>query len=242
MTLQQLITSVTNNLGDRASGTIGSETVASVVLQGVNQALPQVVKLANPEYYDRTVKQSIVSGGPTEMPLPPVNFNGHDHVIKDLVHLRTSRAADGTPVTLVRKPWYEFMKVTSDYDQQHTGIPSFVAFREGSIFINRVPEEDYNMTLFVEVWPRNLTTSDLEIALPINVFWELAIEAYATYYCYLKLQQAPLAQYWKVLYEEQKTVNSQQTRKTDIRGSGDNGGVIVSAQPWLQPFVDSYNS
>jgi hypothetical protein len=241
MTLQQLITSVSNNLGDRASGTIGGNSVESVILQGTNHALPQCVKLANPEYYDRTLALTLTAAGGTQVELPPVTIGSKQHEIKDIVYHRTSRVADGTPISITKKTWYEFMKVTTDYDQQETGIPCFFAFREGNLYINRIPEEDYTMTLFVEVWPVELTTQDYELSLPINSQWELAVEAYTTYYCYLKLQQAPLATYWKDLYEDQKSVNTQQDRKTDIRGQGDGGGLVMSGNPELNPFVNSFN-
>lgn len=242
MTLQQLITSVNGNLGDRASGTIGDQSVDSVILQGANFALPQCVKLANPEYYDRTIPLTIPVGSPTEIALPTATINNYEHKIKDLVYHRASRGADGTPITFIKKTWMDFLKVTTDYDQQHTGVPTFLAYREGNIYINRVPAESYNLTLFCEVWPRLLTAADNDIELPIGVEWGLALEAYTTYYCYLKLQQAPLSAYWKDLYEDQKSTNSQQTRKTDNRGQGEGSGLVMSGQPFLNPFVRSFNS
>lgn len=242
MTLQQLIDSVNGNLGDRAGGKIGNNTTDSVILQGANFALPQCVKLANPEYYDRTVLINIPVGSSTEIALPPVIIDGTNHKIKDILYLRTSRAAEGTPLTIIKKTWFEFMLMTPDYDQQLSGVPAFLSFREGNVYINRVPEEEYNLTLFVEVWPKLLTTADLQKDLPIDTSWELGLEAYTTFYCYLKLQQAPLAEYWKDLYEDQKSLNVQQARKTDSRASGDTGGVVLGGSPFLNPFVRSFNS
>lgn len=241
MTLQQLLDSVNGNLGDRAGGTIGSQPTDTVILQGVNFALPQCVKLADPSYYTGTLSLSVPAGSSTEIAVPTVNIGTSAHNVKDIVHHRTSRSADGTSLTIIKKTWAEFLQVTTDYDQQHTGVPSFMAFREGNMYLNRVPEEDYTFTLFVELWPNLLSTTSLETDLPINTQWELALEAFTTYYCYLKLQQMPLAQYWKELYEDQKDVNKQQDRKTDVRGSGMGGIVTVSGNPQLDPFVRSWN-
>lgn len=243
MTLQELTNSVISNLGDRSEGTIGQQTVESVILQGANFALPQCVKLSNPEYYDRTLPLAVIAGGPTEVVIPPVVVGNDNLRVKDIVYYRVSRDSDGTPITMVRKSWFDFLRVTPDYDQQHSGVPAFLAFREGNMYLNRVPEANYNFTLYVEVWPKLMSSSDLSSSLPIDVQWDLALEAYTTYYCYLKLQQTALSAYWKDLYEDQKSVNTQQTRKLDIRGDGVGGGLVTgtTARPWLQPFTQSWN-
>jgi hypothetical protein len=236
-----MITNVNNNLGDRAGGTIGSASVDSVVLAGINIGLPQCVKLANPTYYDQTMKMVIASGSATEFDIPDLVIGGTAHRIKDIVHMRTSRVADGTPITIQKKTYSEFLEVSRDYDQQLEGIPAFIAFREGKGYINRVPSEAYNLTLFVEVWPATLTTEDLNTPLPIDPEWQLCVEAYTSYYVYLKLQQKVIATFWKETFEEQKAENSQVKRKTDIRGQG-KGGMVVSGNVFLNPFVLDYRT
>lgn len=241
MTLQDLISSVETNLGDRASGVIGDTAVSTVILNGVNFALPQCVKLANPTYYDKTLSISVASGSATKVTVPSVTVGTSSYRVKDIVHVRTSRAADGTPVTIQKVPWDSFMEVTRNYDQQLSGIPSFMSFREGSIYFDKVPAEAYTVTLFVEVWPRDLTTLDLNVVLPIDPEWALCVEAYTTYYCYLKMQQKTMAVFWEDTYEKQKKVNSQVKRKTDIRGQG-TGSMSMSGNVWLNPFINKYNT
>lgn len=233
MTLQDLITSIEANLGDRATGVIGNQPVASVILKSVNFALPQCVKLANPEFYDETIEMQLTTAGGTEYVIPEVDGK----LVKDITHVRTSRV-DGTPVSINKVTFAQFIQVTRDYDQQIQGVPSSLAYREGKVLINRIPSEEYNLTLFAEVWPKNLTDLDLEVQLPIDNDWSLAVEAYATYYCYLKLQQVTMSDYWKDTYEEQKSINVQTNRKKDIRGQG-TGKMTVSGNVFLQPFVQS---
>jgi hypothetical protein len=241
MTLQDLISSVEVNLGDRASGVIGNVPVATVILAGVNLGLPQCVKLANPTYYDKTATLLLETGSETEFELPPVTINDVAHKIKDIVYVRSSRASDGSPVTIQKVTWSEFMEVTRDYDQQLQGVPAFLAYRENKVYINRIPSEDYTLSFFCEVWPANLSPADLQTSLPIDPEWGLAVEAFTTYYCYLKMQQKTMSEFWMNAYEEQKSINSQVKRKQDIRGQG-KGGVIVSGNVWLQPFALNYRT
>ncbi|MDB4261294.1 hypothetical protein N9878_00365 [bacterium] len=233
MTLQQLITNIETNLGDRATGVIGNTPVASVILQAVNLSVPQCVKLANPENYDRTLKMTLNAAGGREYDIPTVDGNR----IKDITHIRASRS-DGTSLGISKVTFSQFVSMTLDYDQELEGVPSLLAFREGKVIINRIPTETYNLTLFVEVYPIDLTNLDLEVALPIDPEWYLAVEAYATWYCYQKLQQANMAQYWLKTYEDQKNQNNQMVRKKDIRGQGMGGA--GSAGNWhLNPFIRS---
>jgi hypothetical protein len=69
----------------------------------------------------------------------------------------------------------------------------------------------------------------------------LCVEAYTSYYVYLKLQQKVIATFWKETFEEQKAENSQVKRKTDIRGQG-KGGMVVSGNVFLNPFVLDYRT
>lgn len=239
MTLKDLIDSVLSNVGDRQSGKIGGQTADSAVLQAINFALPQCVKLSDPEYYNRSVQMTLPSGGGMEWDIPTTLIGTKEHRIKDIIYTRASRVG-GTGISINKVTWFQFMTVTPDYDQRLSGIPSVLSFREGKMFLNRNPSEDLRLTLFVEVWPRLLTVGDASSSLPIGVEWELALEAFATHYCYLKLQQVKMSEYWRELYDSQRAINTQVGRKTDIRGQGV-GGVSTAGQPWLNPFTNNYN-
>lgn len=216
MTLQNFIDSIAGNLGDRASGTIGGQNSSTVIIRAANLGLSQCVKLANPDAFTGITTIAMASGGAQEYPLPLVN----DQKIKDLTGYRFTRDSDDTTLTVTKIPYPSYIEITRSQLQALGGIPSYWSVYNNTIYINRVPTEDLTLNLYVELWPKELTVSNLNEALPIDTEWELAAEAYATYYCFLKLQQTQDALYWRELHNEQKKENTQVDRKKGIRHQG----------------------
>ena len=233
MTLTEMVTAVTGNLGNRSEGTIGNESTETVAVRGINIGLPQCVKLANPTAYEKTATLALPSGGDMIYPYPTIEGER----IKDIVSYRFTRASDGGRLNVLKVPYPQFVEITSDFARAHQGTPSYWSIFAEEIYINRVPAEDYNLLLYCEVWPKALTLDDANTPLPINTEWELAIEAYATKYCYMKLQQGVQATYWGDIYDEQKSLNTQVKRKVSQRGNGTAGG--PSNRDVLDPFVRS---
>lgn len=229
MTTKELITAIAGNLGNRAEGTIGGEAVDTVILRAINLAVPQCVKLANPTYYEETATLSLEDTNIFDYPTIDSKR------IKDILNFRVTRS-DGTPVTVVQKTFSEFVFCTADYEQAIEGTPSLLAFHNNKIYINRVPSETLTMILYCEVWPKEIATTGTSVALPIDAEWELAVEAYATHYCYLKLQQFTAAQYWLGLFNDQKLTNIQVKRKVNTRDGGAGTYLNNSA---LNPLVYS---
>lgn len=230
MTFQSLVDTISGNLGDRASGEIGGQPAGTVIIRAANLGIAQCVKSSNPTAYDTTVTLSIPSGGAQEYAFPTVDGQR----IKDITGYRFTRDSDDTRVSVTKITYPQFIQVTGSFKQALTGTPSYWSLYKETIYINRVPAEDYTLTLYVELFPKELTTDNLNEALPINAEWEIAAEAYATYYCFLKLQQINDSVYWKGLYEEQRTENTRMIRKKNIRGQG--MGNMQGGSRVLDPF------
>lgn len=216
MTLESMINQIKGNLGNRSDGTIGAQNIDTAVLQAVNIGIQECAKKSDPREYDATVEISIPAGTAQVIELPLKDGKR----IKDIVNLRMVRDSDGTRLTIIRCTYTQFVELTYDQQAEMEGIPSYIAFYGDNIYLNRIPTEDYTLLLYVELWPVPLTIASLTAALPINSEWELAVEAYATHYLFLKLQQTVPAAYWKDLYREQVSQNTGIKRIRDMRGSG----------------------
>lgn len=231
MTLQEMITTIKSNLGNRSDGTIGTQPVDTAVLHAINIGLQECVKKTDPRDYDSTVEISIPSGTAQVIPLPLVEGRR----IKDIVRIRFVRDSDNNQTNIIRCTYDQFIILTPDQLAETEGTPSYISFYKDSIYLNRVPTEDYTLVLYVELYPILLTVENLNEVLPINTEWDLAIEAYATHYCCLKLQQTVQAAYWKDLYREQVKQNTGIKRRRDMRGQGVN---IIQATEYVNnPFA-----
>jgi hypothetical protein len=81
----------------------------------------------------------------------------------------------------------------------------------------------------------------LGTAMPIHAQWDLAVEAFTTKYCYLKLQQTEMYAVWDDLYNKQKASLSRDEsdkQSKNISASGNNPSV---SDPLLDPFVNQWN-
>lgn len=242
MTLTEMITAVKTNLGNRSSGQIGDQSVDTVVIQAINRAFMECNKLANPSANERVMTVTLATGS-REFPLPTVDSNGVTGLtVKQIRVINCAYSAGKTPVCLQLVPHAYFVEATPDWDQELEGIPHLLTLFGNQLKINLIPQEDLLLTLYVEVYPKTLTTSDLNVALPIEDIWLYAIESCATHTCYLKLQQLQLADYYRSLYEREKEKNSRQINAT--LGNTPNQMFHGSAggQPWLNPFVTRWGT
>ncbi len=242
MTNQQMLDNVKDNLGNRASGRIGSRDVDTVVLDALNVAVPHCVQEAQPDYYNRTATIAIVQGT-REYELPVVDTDADTIRIKDIYTHRCFRAGN-TEVILHHVNYAEFVRRVPDYALAVEGTPSLFSLwgKTNKLHLDYVPWEALTLSLFVEVFPNLIETSDLATALPINEQWNLAVEAKATSYCYLKLQQREMYAIWEDTYLKQKpSIQRQENRKHGHNQGGQKVGRHIS-DPVNNPAVRDWNS
>lgn len=242
MTGQEMLNSILGNIGNRVSGRIGSENVSTVALRALNLAVPHIVQEAQPDYYNRTASLSIVTGTRIYA-LPTQDEDGETIRIKDLINYRLSRSG-GSSVKIEQLNFQEFVDRTFNYDEETEGTPHYFALwgKNNKLHWDYVPSEDFTMTLYVEVYPNLITSDVLATNLPIHDQWNIVVEAFATYYIYLKLQQIQMYTFWKDEYLKQKaSVSRTENEKQGHNIHASKGRVPHISDPLLDPFIGSYN-
>lgn len=239
MTLQEMMDAVKTNLGNRNSGTIGSQSVDVVVLSGINSGLNQILLKYNPTYYNRTAELAIVSGT-REYTLPILDTNNKAIRIKDILSYRLSRT-DGTDVSLAQMEWTNFIKRTTDYKLEVEGTPSIFSIWDKKIHFDMVPSENFTLELFIESYSVPLTTQDLGYTLPIESDWDVMLESFATSHVYLKLQQVQMAAVWNLKYEQQKSEVPGSARKLQQKGLSVGNQANSISDPVNDPFTCRWN-
>jgi hypothetical protein len=241
MTAQDMINTVKDNLGNRASGRIGNRAVDTVVLEAINLAVPHITLEAQPDYYNRTATVSLTTSSQVYN-LPTVDSDGVDIRVKDIVSYRCYRS-DGTPIMLEQIPFVKFVRLAPDYEQAIEGIPTYFSLWGSSnkIYLNNLPSEALTLKLFVEVYPTLISSSNLNSPLAIDDQWLLAVEAFATQHCYLKLQQTQMYTIWNDLYLKQKGSLSRNEDRKHGHGMqvGQSSGYV--SDPVLDPTVTGWN-
>ena len=238
-TLNDMITSVKQNLGNRSSGVIGGTPVDTVVLAGLNKGFKNIIKMANPYYYDRMVSLDIVVGT-NIYPYPTQDIDGNTIKIKqfgasrlfqvgntDIYHTRQVTAAE-----------YLMFRVPDDAD---TGIPSTYTCYANKIWFVKYPDNAYTLQIAVNIVPADWSATQVNAVLPVEDIWIETIEAYTTHYCFAKLQQTQDSQYWFTLYENSKRENKGLINKEpNLRIPMEEGGRM--GDPITDPFVRRFNS
>jgi len=242
MNVQKMIDNIKTNLGNRANGKIGNQSVDTVVLDGLNLAIPHITQEAQPDYYNRVATLNLVIGQ-REYSLPAQDSEGVTIIVKDIYSHRCSRA-DGTHVSMIHLNYAEFVKKVVDYDLEITGTPYYYALwgKDNKLYLDYLPSENLTLTLFIEVYPNQLSTLDLNNALPIQDQWNLPVEAFATAYCYMKLQQVEMYQFWDDLYQKQKVSISRTESQKQSHNISGSGNKFVATEPHLNPMYKTWNN
>jgi len=255
MKVQDMIDTIKDNLGDRASGKIGSRSVDVVVLEALNLAVPHCVQEAQPDYYNRTTTINLIADTYNDAeppvlltqaqrvyPLPIVDDQGNGIRIKDIYSQRVYRA-DGSDVAMKHLSYHEFVKLTRNYSLDYVGTPSYFALwgQDNDMTLDYFPSEPYTMILYVESYPEVITSAMLQTPLPIDDQWNIVVEAYATKHCYMKLQQSEMAMIWDNLYNREKASVSRMESDKQSHNVDASGKTISIGDPVLDPFVSRWN-
>ncbi len=245
MQAQIMIDNIASNLGNRNSGVIGNQPVASVILSAINLAIPHLAQECDPDYYKRVVTLPVVAGT-REYILPVLDDSGQTLRIKDILAWQFADEDDNS-CTMEMRNWTDFVRRNPDYTKGFTsgdvGTPTeFAIWKDGTqLYFNEVPDRVYYLILYVNAYPSTIASNKVNEAMPIDDQWLIAVEAYATAHCYLKLQQVQMYQFWQDLYlKEKASINRTEQRK---QTQGISAGPYSQGinDPVLDPFRKSWN-
>lgn len=241
MTGQELINAVKDNLGNRATGKIGNQSVDSVILKGINIGIPHLVLEAQPDYYNRTATVSITTSSATYA-MPVEDDDGNDIRVKDIYSCKGYRS-DGTPHTFIHLNYHDFVSRTMGLEQNATGTPCHFAIwgMDNTIHLDYLPTDTFSMILYVVSHPIAISATALTVPLPIHAEWDLVLEAFVTAYCYLKLQQTEMYVIWNDLYLKQKASVNRDNNLKQSHNLSMSGRTLRVSDPLLDPFVGDYN-
>lgn len=240
-TITQITTSVKDNLGPRSSGSIGTQSQDLVILESINTFLFKLSKKYSLPCYHRNLSFALTAIGDTdnEHAIPTTDSTGATIRIKSIISFSILRQNDtiGRPMKwLSNHLWNkQYPYIDSSTDQ---GEPAFYTIFADTIIVYPYPDDYYTAYMDVNIWPTRLTSADSDSPQPLGIEWDDVIEEYATYRCFLKLQQLEDAQAWFNLY-----ANSLKDTIAVVDLSPDKNHVsgfpapAESGQPWLDPLV-----
>ncbi len=241
MKTQDMINAIKGNLGNRASGRIGDIDIDVACLNALNIVIPETVQEAQPDYYNRTATLALVTGI-REYSLPTTDIDTNTIKVKDIYSHRCFRVG-GTEVSMIQLNYKDFVERTKNYNLEFEGTPSYYAVwgNPELLYLDYLPSEDYTLTLYIESYPEILTSANLNTPLPVDDQWNLVVEAGATKYLYLKLQQLEMYGFWGDLYERQKasvdrTENAKQSKNLEVGTR-----IPLITDPALDPRVRRWN-
>jgi hypothetical protein len=123
-----------------------------------------------------------------------------------------------------------------------TGLPNLFLYQNKKIHFTNFPDGDWTFDINVRIYADDFTSATANTTeVPVDDIWHETIEAYATYYCFMKLQQMAEAGVWYGTYSETKrecksviNKNPAMTHPNRVRG--------LPTDPLTDPFVRRWNS
>jgi hypothetical protein len=238
-TLNNMINSVKENLGNRSSGVIGGTPVDTVVLAGLNKGFKNIIKVANPDYYNRIATLSLLTTT-NEYAEPTTDEDGNTIRIKQIQRAQVNITGETAIYRCTQITINQFLANWRVPSSDETGVPSIYCYHNRKFLFTRYPDTTYTFRFACNIQPSDFTVSDLNITLSIDDIWVETIEAYCTHYCFSKLQLTDNASFWYSIYNESKrqnksTIYTQPGMKQPINDYGSN------SDPLTDPFTRRFN-
>ena len=239
MNVKNMATNIKTNLGDRSTGMIGSESVDTVVKRAINDAITHIAVQASPDRFNRFAEIKLIPSK-NEYALPTQDLDGNQIQIKNILVAQLIDS-DKNQLDFAQLMLSNFIQNT-DYLRDEVGVPRYFALwgELNKVLIDEFPDQEYTLKLYVEIFPPLVSSIDSTEELPFDRQWESAVEAYATAYCYLKLQQTQMYAIWTDLFVKHKAVASTTDREKHANPMLSHSPPAVT-DPVLNPFINRWN-
>jgi hypothetical protein len=239
MTSTEFVTAVKDHIGDRQSGRIGSQTVDAACLASVNKAIRHIAKIPNfnPAEQQESGNIAVTSGNYSYS--TPTFTHG---TIKSIISVTSQASGETTGRFLEELPRVSFSKYFPLMDSSRTGRPnSFTMQHKTTILLYPWPDGNYTVSMLVNCFPNELGLGEDS---PYDEIWDEAIEAYATFDVFAKLQQTQDASSWFAIYRVVKgetlgTLSKFPSRTMDIKLKPCGNSINYGVEPGLDPFIRS---
>lgn len=203
MTGTELSDASLGHIGNRASGMIGAETVATSARSSVNFAMEDCVKGVNPpELKDET--EIDVSTSNYSYSVPTTNTSGTTIRVKSMYVARLKQDDETTGRPLYVLPDSVKDSLWPIMDSSRTARPRVVGRFGDTLKLYPWPDDDYVVHLKVNTWPTRFTAATIGTDSPLNDEWDPVIIAWAVHDLFAKLQQVEDSENWLGIYTARK--------------------------------------
>ena len=243
MLTSTMITNILSNLGNRSSGLIGSQTTTVVALIGINKAIRKLcttTRTISNEYFI----QVTVPDDAAFVAMPSVDVADVAIAVTEIISyvLTLPGETNSLGINYLTAPRFDLFNGVTDSGE--SGKPTEFCWYANKLYFGPYADQEYTLHLKVKAIPAELTDATPEEgepaeSIPLHTAWLDAIEAYATHYCFLKLQQVQNASSWLATYGGlfQDVVQLFESRpQLDRDPSGSTGGGVADH---LNPFKHS---
>lgn len=235
MTGTEFVTAVKDHIGDRQTGRIGSQSVDDACLASVNKAIRHIAKIPNfnPEELQEKLTLSLTSSNYSYT--MPTSTSG---TIKSIFSTTMMQISETTGRTLQEIPKRLFDSYWPIMDSSRTGRPnSYAIVDKSTANFYPWPDDSYYVYFWVNLFPNEIAVGTES---PYDEIWDEAIEAYATFDVFSKLQQTQDAASWYSIFRVVKgetlgAIRKYPARMLDINTKVDRGS--YGMEPGLDPFV-----
>lgn len=239
-TLQNFIDAVTGHLGNRSGGMIGTQSMADSITSSVNNAITFIALQRKFSLFDKLFTVAAVSGTQTYS-IPTEDTSGTVQRIRNLYGIQyISSSGSGYVLRCITPQRME--RHLPQEESPSSGIPYYYSVYGSTFKVYPIPDESATFNVQASVWPK--TISSISEYSPYGEEFDLAIEQYAAYECFAKLQQTLDANLWVTRFN--KTLRfliyaHSEDPDLDFNLVDSPNSLLSVSDPVNNPMVRSYN-
>jgi hypothetical protein len=237
MTTTELVTAVKDHIGDRQTGMIGSQTVDNACLASVNKAIRKIATIPNFNPDELVESQSLALTSSNYSYTLPTFTHG---TVKSIAYITSNQTSETEGRDLIELSQIQAARLFALMDSSRTGRPShYWIFHKTTIKFYPWPDSTYTANIIANCYPNELA---LGLDTPYDEIWDEAIEAYATFDVFAKLQQTQDAATWfkiwtTVKFDTLGALRKYPNRIVDINARSPRAN--IGNEPGLDPMIRS---